>query len=227
MDGLISLLQIPSVQIIGWTLGAIGWILGIISGIVQLKSYREQKDLENAYRLVFDQAQRDWKGKYTQEQIDDLKSELIRLEQAIRKDVPRQARVVFLEDQLKALEEDIARLYSNHVSLSDELDHYGRPSNLPAQVTKAIEEKIMPNYLNQQRQQRMVYWLILILLFFTVFPFFLPLFYTNDIVRVFGSKVSIKSISLFFLIVLLITAVMNRFFKIEFQKSDLSSAFRS
>lgn len=137
-----------------WLLGAFGWIVGIISGFLQVKSYIDQKKYENAHKIILDQIERDWKGKYTQEQIDSMVKEVKRLEESINRDVPKKARRVFLEDQLSALTENMAQGYTRYNEILVEL----KPNSqaLPERVQRVIEKEIMPIYLEKQRQQRSI-----------------------------------------------------------------------
>lgn len=137
-----------------WLLGAFGWIIGVISGFLQAKSYIDQKKYENAHKIILDQIERDWKGKYTQEQIDSMVKEVKRLEESINRDVPKKARRVFLEDQLSALTENMAQGYNRYNALLTELKSDSQA--LPEQVQRVIEQEIMPTYLERQRQQRSI-----------------------------------------------------------------------
>ena len=152
MENFLNFLADPTVQIIGWTLGGIGWIFGIISGWLGIKSYSQQSKLEHGYIAILEQAQQDWQGKYTQEQIDSMTKELKRLEESINKDVPQKARRVFLEDQLSTLTESVTQGYNRYSEILVELKSNNQ--TLPDQVQSAIEQEIMPRYLEQQMQQK-------------------------------------------------------------------------
>jgi hypothetical protein len=154
MENFLKFLADPTVQIIGWTLGGIGWIFGIISGWLQIKSYSQQSKLEQGYIAILEQAQQDWRGKYTQEQIDSMTKELKRLEESINKDVPQKARHVFLEDQLSTLTENMAQGYNRYNEILGELKSSSEP--LPEQIQYAIEQEIMPKYIEQQKQQKII-----------------------------------------------------------------------
>lgn len=158
-----------------WILGAIGWVVGIVSGYLQIKGYRQQNKMEQGYIGVLEQAKRDWQGKYTKEQIESMTKELKRLEESINKDVPQKARRVFLEDQLSTLTESIAQGFNRYNEMLVELKSYNK--QLPEQVEHAIEQEIMPKYLEQQMQQKM---LLSILGAFGAFLLFINVGYFYD-----------------------------------------------
>ena len=159
-----ALLKKPWVAAIVWIGGAIGWVIGLVSGLVQLKSYKDQKKLEKGYISVLEQAKRDWEGKYTEEEIKKLAHELARLQTNIQKDVPNQARKVFLEDQRVTLLDNIGEMYTRYQQISGELEKKEDSDILPNNIKEAIEYSILPSYVLKQRQQRMVSILILLIL---------------------------------------------------------------
>lgn len=146
----------------------IAWIIGIVSGFLQIKSFLDDRKYANANKEILEQAQRNWEGKFTQEQIDSMKQELKRLEESINRDVPQKARRIFLEDQLSTLEDDLARNYLRYSNLTNQLGE--KEENLPDHVYRAIENVIMPSYLERQRQQKSILLIsgIIITLFFFV-----------------------------------------------------------
>lgn len=159
--------------------GAFGWLVGVVSGFIQLKSYFEQKRFEKAYLNVFEQAKRDWEGKYTEEQVGQLTGELARLRKLIENDVPRQAKRAFLEDQLIALSENLSDTYSRYIYVSDKLGQQNTSSTLPLEMMHVIEETIIPSYKIKQRRQTAIVLLLifaLLLLMILSFPFFVNLF---------------------------------------------------
>ena len=207
MDVFPELLKTPWVQIVGWTLGGIGWIIGIVSGLIQLRSYYEQKRLEKGYVSILEQAKRDWEGRYTEEQVNSLTQELTRLQEAIHRDVPQQAKQVFLEEQLQDISGDIGRLYSRYAQLSQGLSEQGASGVLPSSLREAIEETIMPNYLARQRQQRAIYRLLIVLLVLTLSSTLLPWFYERIVIL--GVPYPPGWILLFGLIVLVMGYVLH------------------
>jgi hypothetical protein len=219
-NAFLKLLQDSSVQIIGWGLGAIGWIIGIVSGIIQVKSYREQKKMEVAYRDILDQAKLDWEGKYTEEQIADLTKELNRLQESINKDIPSAAQRIFLKEQLEDISEDIGRLYARHTEISGSLKNSHEISSIDPNISKAIEGLIMPDYLIRHRQQRRTYILLLLLLLITILPFSIPYFLVEGL-----RYISIFEIRLFWflqfaLLVFVISYALDKLLRKRFDRLD-------
>lgn len=174
MDDLLKWLQDPFVQLVGWTLGAVGWVVGVVSGVMQVRSYFQQQRLEGAYRTLFEQAQRDWEARYTEEQVRDLTSQIEQLQSKITKDVPKEAKRVFLEDQLHALNETIGQSYERYADLSRQLGERDATSELPLSIRQSIEVAIMPSYLERQRRQHSLYWLTAAIFGLSLMSFFLP-----------------------------------------------------
>lgn len=184
MGEFLTWLQIPSVQIVGWTLGALGWVVGLVSGVIQVKGYSKQRNFEGAYQTLLEDAQRDWRARYTEEQVRDLTEQFDHLQSKIANDVPRQAKRVFLEDQLDALNETIGQSYERYAKLASQLRSQtgGSVDDLPAAIKHSIEEAILPSYLVRQRRQTLLYWLtagIFLLSFMpiVVWLLLLPLYY--------------------------------------------------
>jgi hypothetical protein len=170
MDSLIGYLQEPAVQIIGWVLGVLGWIFGIVSGWIQVKGYREQKQMEGAYRTLLEQARRDWKGRYTEEQIEELTEQFKLLERQIRREIPRQARMVFLKDHLDTLANSVTEQYREYVRLKKELDDTSELDDLAPSLRTSIEKEIEPRSQRQQHLQYLMSTLIIALIILSLFP---------------------------------------------------------
>lgn len=161
-------------QIIGWTLGATGWVVGIVAAIVQFKSFANQKKLEKSYENILEQAKRDWEGKYTEEQIRDLAERLAGLQKQIERDIPKQARRVFVKDQIETISDNMAELYARRIKLTAELSDRSELPALPADLRNAIETIIEPEYRERRRKQLLIQWLlltVLTLLFFVNYTF--------------------------------------------------------
>jgi hypothetical protein len=75
--------------------------------------------MEGAYRTLLEQARRDWKGRYTEEQIEELTEQFKHLERQIRREIPRQARRVFLKDQLDTLANSVTEQYQEYVAVHE------------------------------------------------------------------------------------------------------------
>ena len=165
-------------------LGAFGWLVGIVSGWLQWKGYRDQKKFEGAYQTIFEQAQRDWQGRYTEEQIKELTAHFKRLEEQIRREIPKESRKVFLRDQRYILETSLGELYKQHSEVTDELatlgvlrgenDEEPRTSQLlDQQISRTIEDYILPRYLQQEQRNQFIFRLIIVIFIASVFPYFL------------------------------------------------------
>lgn len=165
MESFFEFLQLPIIQIIGWSFGVVGWFIGIVSGVIQIKSYFEQKTFERAYREIIEQAERNWQGKYTKEQIKDLVTELSKLKKKINHDIPKEARRVYLKTQRLALEKSLSELYSQYSVLLKESSELAEVDNqLPPQLRNAIETAIMPEHKSREHSQKTIYVVIFLAL---------------------------------------------------------------
>ena len=160
----------PLVVAIVNTLGAIGWIVGLASGWLTWKSYRDQKKLESSYHYILEKAEREWEGTYTKQQIKELKAQFQKLELQIRQEVPKEAKRVFLEEQRDALVSSMGESYQNYLAVSNELQNSSSGPLHPT-LRSAIETRIMPAYVQRQRQQRTLYVLVLGIFLLNLFPF--------------------------------------------------------
>jgi hypothetical protein len=138
----------------------VAWLLGIISGILQVKSYLEQKSTEKGYLAILEQAKMDWEGKYTEEQIKILANELVALEQKIERDIPKQARQIFLESQMDELIDSIGKSYSEYSQLSRELDDITTNEYLDPEITSLIEKSIMPAHIARKHETQRLQWFL-------------------------------------------------------------------
>lgn len=170
MEEFLKFLQIPAVQILGWSFGIIGWIIGIFSGYLQVKGYYEQQTDREPFQYLFEQVQRDWRGQYTEQQIAELTAQFKLLEEQIRIQIPREARRVFLEDQKATIASTIASLYEQYETTNKNLDSSSDQSKLAPAIQSAIEQHIKPSYVRQQEQQNFIYRLMFIILVLLLLP---------------------------------------------------------
>lgn len=159
----------PWVITVGWIFGVIGWIVGIIAGYIQFKSYSEQRALEAGYLAILEQAKTDWVGKYTEEQLAVLSEELTALEERIQRDIPKEARRLFLTSQLHDLRSNITQSYIDYERLSQELQLSEADNPLDAELKESIERSIMPEYVHRKDELRGLKRLIGIAVFILLF----------------------------------------------------------
>ncbi|PKN92924.1 MAG: hypothetical protein CVU44_12905 [Chloroflexi bacterium HGW-Chloroflexi-6] len=208
-------LSSPWVLTIGWILGAIGWVVGIVSGILQVKSYQDQKKFEHGHNAILEQAERDWEGKFTQEQIDSMKQEVLRLEEIISRDIPRKARQVFLEDQLAKVKEDLAQNYLQYEEINSKLSNEG--TKLPDQIQHSIEKSIMPSYIANKREGKRLQWLIGLAIFLIIIvnwsfvAALIPLDWSLDS-RYSDYRYPASWFVIYFILAIIISIMINQFF---------------
>lgn len=146
------------------------FMLSLLANVIQVGSYFKQKRFEGAYDEAFQTWEKNLKGKYTDQQIKELTEEMSQLQEKISSDIPNQAKRVFLEEQIHSLTESVSQSYSQLEKLSSELNAQPHQNILPAKLQQAIEANIMPVYLEKQRRQELIYWLVLASFAFTFLP---------------------------------------------------------
>ncbi len=86
----------------------------------------------------------------------------------IRDDIPREARIVFLKDQLQATVDSLDEIYSNYKALSQELKIKPTQKALPSSIKKSIEKAIRSNKLAKQQQESFNSWLLVLIVFILI-----------------------------------------------------------
>ena len=71
--------QDPTVQLVGWTLGAVGWIVGIVSGFMQVKSYFQQQRMEGRIELCSSKLNEIGEASYRKKNRYDLTNQIEQL----------------------------------------------------------------------------------------------------------------------------------------------------
>ncbi|MEU8126718.1 hypothetical protein AB0B68_05865 [Micromonospora sp. NPDC049049] len=155
------------VGIFGW----IGWVIGLGAGILQILAFNRDRRLGPAKEQLFEEALRDRKGKYSEEQILEL-TELVRmLERSARSEIPRQAKRVFLESQLEAIRDTVFTGVKQHQLIVEELNRLdGQSKEIPAQIAAVVETSIVPPAIERHRQQRRLYLVVVVLVVVALFP---------------------------------------------------------
>ena len=166
-------------QIIIFLTGISGWVVAIYAAFIQKKSYDMQLDSEKAYEEILNRAKNDWKGKYTTDQVEALKAELLNLKGEIeknKKEVPIKAKEVFLKDQLFALNSNLEELYTQREKVITEIDKVeqaGHNLNLNTRIRKEIENLLKPIYIkkkSQEKTNRVVLYSILVIAAVLIIP---------------------------------------------------------
>lgn len=146
------------------------FVISVAANIIQFVSYIEQKRSGGLHKDAIEEWLRINKGKLTQKQNEELQKEKLFLQGIVAKDIPRQAKRVFIEDQVNSLSESISQSYKRYNQLIRELDEDNRNDALPISLQQAIEEYIMPSYLEKQRKQEFIYWGVAASLILTAMP---------------------------------------------------------
>ena len=149
----------------------LGWLVGLISGGLHIYLWRRDRKIGPAKEQLFEEALRDREGQYNERQIQELTRLMRQLENKTKSDVPRQARRVFIQNQLDVVSDTIMSSVKQHAQLSRELEQLqGERATIPPQIAQMIESTIVPHSLERSRQQRRLSVLVAILLALVFFP---------------------------------------------------------
>lgn len=152
-------------------LGWLGWLIGVTSGSLHFYLWRRDRKIGPAKEQLFEEALRDRKGQYSESQIRELTKLVGQLENVTKREVPRQARRVFIQNQLDVLSDTVTSSVKQHAQLSQELEHLsGERATIPPEIAQVIESTIVPNSVERSRQQRRLSALVAILLALALFP---------------------------------------------------------
>jgi hypothetical protein len=137
----------------------------------QIRGNKRQEQLTRAFKYTLEQLLTDSKALHTKEEVDELTRRIGDLEAQIEK-LPMQTRRVFLEERRELLAVSMAELYSGYRSISNELDQLDVSglSQLDESLRVAIEEEMVPQHVARQRQQRLAYTGVVIMLLLYLFP---------------------------------------------------------
>ncbi|MEI6682870.1 MAG: hypothetical protein WCO44_09600 [Bacteroidota bacterium] len=173
-------LQSSIIKILIFFTGITGWIIGIYSAIIQIRSYNKQRNSEKGYEEILTKAKNEWEGKYTEEQVQLLKSELIKLQNqvnTIRRDVPLKAKEVFLTEQLYAINQNMIDSYKHREDFLNEIEQLKKQSkgiSVTIDLKEEIETLVKPLYLRKRKQEqrfKILLYTILGIVSVLVFPF--------------------------------------------------------
>lgn len=163
----------PGASLIG-PLGWVGWVIGVVSGLLQIYLWRRDRRIGPAKEQLFEEALRDREGQYSNAQIQDLKKVLRRLENATRTEVPRQARQVFIENQLETVSDSVSSGVKQYGQLSRELEQLtGCRPRIPAEIEQAIDSSIVSQSVERSRKVLRLYALGIFVLAALAFPGFM------------------------------------------------------
>src|SRR5205807_616063 len=131
-----------------------GFLVGVLSVLLAIWYGRKPPKYEHGHEVLLETVERDYQAKYTQDQIKALTSERKHLEEQVARQVPQEARRVFLQSRQAVLSSSIAELYEQYKAVTKELMTLPNANDLAPEVRKVIEHELLPEYLTQQRRQR-------------------------------------------------------------------------
>jgi hypothetical protein len=157
-------------HIVGY-LGWLGWVVGIVSGTLQVQTWRKDRKLGPAKEQLFEEALRDREGQYSEKQIQELTGLMRQLESATRKEIPRQARRVFLQSQLEAITDNVSSETRQYRKIAEELRKLDQKAiGIPSEISKVVDSEILTPATERRNYQRRLYLIVIALLIGTSVP---------------------------------------------------------
>lgn len=195
-------------------IGIIGLVFGLISVIAAyfgIKSYIDQRKTSKAYEEILNKANREWAGKYTQDEVEKLNNQLKSLTDNISNEIPQRAKKALLEHKIENISEEISHLCKEHERIRKQLDNIGLDSQLDGKIAKYIENEINL----QQGSQNVISKITLIIAIILI----LFLQYINDFIYMIlrnaiyysGAYLSVQHITLYIIGIVLCNYVVLNF----------------
>jgi len=113
--------KVSFARIAGDLLNWLGYVVGLVAGLLEFWRFRCDRRADAAYKQLLDEARRDRKAIYTEEQAAKLRDLAHALERSVRKEIPLQARRAFVESQIEATSDTILSSVRQYERLSGEL----------------------------------------------------------------------------------------------------------
>ena len=140
-------------------------------GLVEIYRWRREGRFGPAKEQLFEEALQDRKGQFTKAQIQELTKVVGRLERATREEIPRQARVAFMESQLHDVTSALSDGVRQHQQLSRELKKLtGMATTIPSELSEAIRSTIKPQGRGRLMRRRILVAIIASVLLLALFP---------------------------------------------------------
>lgn len=132
----------PEVAYIITILGFVFGLVGVVSAFFGIKSYFDQKKTNKAYEMLLNNANMEWEGRYTEEEIRKLNNELSILTEQISKEIPSQAKKALLESKIENVECELRKLCREHQYLKKELEKIHPVEELDENLRSYIQEEM-------------------------------------------------------------------------------------
>ncbi len=161
----------------------IGFVVTVVAGTIQVISFKKQLESEKDEGDIRKILRTNLSAK--KKEIDKIEAEINRiiknktqLNEEVKNEIPKRAKVLFLKDQIEMTIEKITNQFEIYNNLTTELKYLD--SNIPSQLIleNEIVEKIRPFHLEKVKKERLIKRSIvagIILLVVSVLPFLIML----------------------------------------------------
>jgi hypothetical protein len=151
--------------------GWVGWAAGVGAVLLELRGWRKDRREGPVMRELAERELRDKKGKYTEEQIEELAGVFERLTRQVRDDVPAVARRALIESRRDQLAGFIEKDFREYHALSKRLGEAPTPGALSPELRESIRAEIVPSADRRNRQLRGAVAAAIVIGLLIIFPY--------------------------------------------------------
>lgn len=193
-------------------------LIGLIGIVYTIKSYKSQKRTEHAYEDILNKATQDWKGKYTEEEIEKLNKQLHDLTMQINNEIPQKAYKALLEYKENNLRKELEVLYTDYKQVIKEMNAFNMSGKLSPEIEAFINSEINKKTGNYDTNRKILLLIASILLF--SIPSVYDIFYrfSDYIIWVTDAHISVSLLSFYIICLCTFTLLI---ISIKFHKMNL------
>lgn len=193
-------------------------VLGLVGVIYTIMSYRSQKRTEHAYEHILNEANREWQGRFTEDEINKLNEQLKVLTKQIDNGIPQKAQKALLEYKEENLRRELEEIYKDYNRVKKELEEIEIKSKLDPEIEASINKEIN-NKMGKSFSNHRLLIIIAIILLFSI-PSVYEVFYrfSNYVIWLTGANLTVSLLSFYVIVLVAVTLLLASF---KFSKISL------
>ncbi len=172
-------------------------LIGLIGIVYTIKSYKSQKRTEHAYEDILNKATQDWKGKYTEEEIEKLNKQLHDLTMQINNEIPQKAYKALLEYKENNLRKELEVLYADYKQVNKEMNAFNISGKLSPEIEALINSEINKKTGNYDTNRKILLLIASILLFSIPGVYDIFFRFSNYIIWITDAHISVSLLSFY------------------------------
>lgn len=206
---MIEYLSKPEVAITISTIGFVLTVFGAIASFFGIKSYFGQRKTENAYKYLLEKANQEWKGKYSEEEVEKLNREFEYLTAQINNELPKQARLMFLKYKHDSIVNELDNLYKEYATINEEIKTLSEIKHLDDKIEQLILDERQFTKTNYPKNIGIL--IIILLLVFLSMPFtnHVIYYYFDKLVGISGANLTASHITSYFMLLSVVVYVLS------------------